>query len=334
MEQLWYGGSRLSWLLLPLAWVYGLAVRLRRLAYRHGLLRAVRLPVPVIIIGNITVGGTGKTPVVEWLVRQLKAAGHRPGIVSRGYGGALRGEPVLVTAGSSTEEVGDEPVLLAKRTGVPVCAGADRVSAARQLVERGAGIVVADDGLQHYALQRDLEIAVVDGARGLGNGWLLPAGPLREPAGRLREVDFVLVNNSPGSSPQPGFTLAGNVAINLVSGEHRPLGVFSGQRVWAVAGIGNPQRFYAALRAAGLEPVAVPVADHGTVDLTALNRLQQQPILMTEKDAVKYRCDHANAWYLPVQASISDDTAALIMARVRSLLNGTTSAGTAGGRIG
>jgi tetraacyldisaccharide 4'-kinase len=328
IERLWYDGSRLLWPLWPMSWLFGLAVRIRRAAYRRGWLEVRRLPVPVVVVGNITVGGTGKTPVVEWLVRQLQAGGCRPGIVSRGYGARRRTEPVMVTARSAAEDVGDEPLLLARRTGAPVCVGADRVRAAQRLVAAGANVIVADDGLQHYRLARDLEIIVVDGRRGLGNGRMLPAGPLREPRARLNEAGFVLVNDGVAGDAGAGFSLSGDAAVNLASGETQALSNFAGRQVLAVAGIGNPQRFYAHLRAAGIEAVPVPVADHGCVDLGALARSDARAVLMTEKDAVKYRRgDHPSAWYVPVQVRMPADVATRIMVRVRSLLDVRTTAG-------
>lgn len=321
IERLWYGGSWAALPLVPFSWLFGLAVAARYAAYRHGWIASARLPVPVIVVGNITAGGTGKTPIVEWLVRQLQAAGLRPGIVSRGYGGQPRTKPVLVTRNSSAAEIGDEPLLLARRTGVPVCVCAERVRAAETLIEGGAGVIVADDGLQHYRLARDIEIVVVDGERGFGNGRLLPAGPLREPVTRLTEADLVLVNGGAGQIRGERFVLTGAAAVNIANGETRPLAAFTGQRAWAVAGIGNPQRFVDSLRAAGIEAESVPVADHGTVDLAALHRTRAQPVLMTEKDAVKYRrTDHPSAWMVPVEVQMPPEVGERIIGRIRALV--------------
>lgn len=321
IERLWYGGSWAATLLAPFAWLFALAVVARRAAYRRGWIARVRLLVPVIVVGNITVGGTGKTPVTEWLVRQLQAAGLRPGIVSRGYGGQPQTEPVRVTRNSTAAEVGDEPLLLARRTGVPVCVCVDRVRAAERLVQDGVGVIVADDGLQHYRLARDVEIVVVDGERGFGNARLLPAGPLREPLSRLAEADVVLVNGGGGQVRGERFVLSGSAAVNLANGETRPLASFAGQRAWAVAGIGNPRRFYESLRAAGIEAEPVAVADHGTVDLAALHRTGAQPVLMTEKDAVKYRrTDHPSAWIVPVEVQMPPEVGDRIIGRIRALV--------------
>lgn len=321
LERLWYGRSWLTALLVPASWLFACALRLRRDAYRRGWLKIHRLPVPVVVVGNITVGGTGKTPVVEWLVKQLQACGCQPGIVSRGYGGRSHAQPLLVEPRSAVAEVGDEPLLLARRTGAPVAVCNDRARAAERLMAAGVRMVVSDDGLQHYGLGRDLEIVVVDGERGFGNGRLLPAGPLREPLARLQEADFVLVNGRCGHVSGVCFSLTGDAAVHLSTGEARALSSFSGARVWAVAGIGNPQRFYAQLQAAGIDPVPVPVPDHGRTDLVALARKDDRPVLMTEKDAVKYRrSEHPSAWYVPVRVDMPADIAARIMTRVRSLL--------------
>jgi tetraacyldisaccharide 4'-kinase len=318
----WYGDSPLGALLAPLAALYAAIVHVRRLAYRRGWLASVRLPVPVIVVGNITAGGTGKTPVVEWLVRRLREAGFRPGIVSRGYGGRVTRRPLRVSPRGDPGESGDEPLLLVRRTGLPVVVCPDRVAAARALIEEGVDVIVSDDGLQHYALQRDAEVAVVDGRRGLGNGRLLPAGPLREPPARLSEVDLVLVNDGafPGATR---FALHGDKAVALRGDQTRNLRDFAGVDVWAVAGVGHPQRFHDALRAAGLRPVPVPVRDHGTTDLGLLRATSPRPILMTEKDAVKYAdCPVADAWYVPVSLQMDADDDASAFGRILARLPG------------
>jgi len=288
LEALWYGRTPLAWLLLPIAGLFGLVVGIRRQAYRVGLLRAHRLPVPVIVVGNITVGGTGKTPVTAWLVELCRAAGYRPGIVSRGYGGRPANTPRLVSPTDEAREVGDEPLLLCQLTGAPVSVHADRVAAGQRLMAEGVNVVIADDGLQHYRLARDLEIVVLDGDRQLGNGLLLPAGPLREPAGRLHDVDLVLVNAGPAGPGQ--FALQSRISrLRTLDGSAvGTLDALRGQRVRAVAGIGNPARFYDQLAAAGIEVLPVPVPDHGHVDLNLLAGESRVPIVMTEKDAVKY----------------------------------------------
>ncbi|MDP2326089.1 MAG: tetraacyldisaccharide 4'-kinase [Gammaproteobacteria bacterium] len=288
LAALWYGRSPLAWLLLPFAGLFRLVIGIRREAYRAGWLRVHRLSVPVIVVGNITVGGTGKTPVTAWLVELCRAAGYRPGIVSRGYGGRPTREPRLVSPADDPREVGDEPLLLRRQTGAPVCVHVDRVAAGRQLAAEGVNVVIADDGLQHYRLHRDLEIVVLDGERQLGNGFMLPAGPLREPAGRLRDADLVLVNAGPAGPGQ--FALQPKIGgLRALDGSAvSTLDALRGQRVRAIAGIGNPARFHSQLAEAGLEVVPVAVPDHGCVDLDALGRESNMPIVMTEKDAVKY----------------------------------------------
>ncbi len=289
LEAVWYGRSPVAWLLAPFAGLFWLGTTVRRRAYRSGWLQSQRLPVPVLVVGNLTVGGTGKTPVTAWLAALCVQSGFHPGIVSRGYGGRPSPEPRLVSPDDDAGDVGDEPLLLRRQTGVPVCVHPDRVAAGRRLVAAGVNVVIADDGLQHYRLQRDLEIAVLDGQRRLGNGFLLPAGPLREPASRLADVDLVLVNGGPAG--------AGEFAIgSAISGLHSldghsqcALRDLRRQSVRMLAGIGNPGRFRAELAAAGLVVEAVPVPDHGRVDLEALCRASAVPIVMTEKDAVKYR---------------------------------------------
>ncbi len=290
--RLWYGNRWLALPLLPLSLLYGAVVLGRRLAYRTGLRRTARFPVPVIVVGNVTAGGTGKTPLVIWLARHLRARGWRPGIVSRGYGGRARHWPQQVRPDSDPVAVGDEAVLLARRTGCPMCVGPDRVAAVEALLEHtDCNLVLSDDGLQHLAMGRDLEIAVVDGSRGLGNGWLLPAGPLREPAGRLRRVD--LVASSGAWRPEvPVLSVSGARVVSLLRGPEagaHALEEAAGERVHAVAGIGNPDRFFDLLRRHGLEVIPHPFPDHHRFRARDLEFSPRLPVLMTEKDAVKCR---------------------------------------------
>jgi len=296
LQSAWYGGGRRHLLLLPLTLLYGLIVSMRRWLYARRLLRSERAAVPVIVIGNLTAGGTGKTPATIWLAEELAARGHSPGIASRGYGGSKAGASMRVDANSDPAVVGDEPVLIARRTGRPVVVDADRTRAAAMLVEDGANLVIADDGLQHYALARDYEICVVDGARGLGNGYLMPAGPLREPVGRLREVDQVLVNGRlPDSgADQPAglqnalpFDLVAADAARLNGSLTRPLDGFSGTTVHGVAAIGNPDRFFDLLRSHRIQVIEHAFPDHARLDPHALDFADGFDVLMTEKDAVK-----------------------------------------------
>lgn len=290
----WYARSVPFWLvlplLLPISAVFGVISAWRRWAYRQGFLRSERLPVPVIVVGNITVGGSGKTPLVIALVEVLRAAGKTPGVISRGYGGQVR-VPTPVTFESRPEDVGDEPVLIARRTACPLWVGRRRAEVGRQLLANHpeVDVLISDDGLQHYALQRDVEIVVLDGARGLGNGFLLPAGPLRETRRRLDDVDAVVVNGA-GLSPLTtgrSFTmqLEGDRFWNLKTPENmQQARAFSGGAVHALAGIGNPSRFFVALRKLGLEHVAHAFPDHYRY---SAEDLPAGTVLMTEKDAVK-----------------------------------------------
>ncbi len=321
LERLWYGprGPRewaLAWALAPLEGLFRAGSALRREAYRRGWRRQVRLPVPVVVVGNLSVGGTGKTPLVAALAGELAAVGRRPGILTRGYGGRAQRWPQAVGPGTDPALVGDEPVLLARRTGLPVAAGPDRAAAARLLLEAGCDLVLADDGLQHLRLARDLEIVVVDGARLLGNGRCLPAGPLREPPARLAGADLVAVLGGlpPGGGGLPAgssfpFSLVGQEAMAVAGeGQARPLAAFRGAPVHAVAGIGHPGRFFAHLHAAGLEVLEHPFPDHHRFRSGELDFGDGLPVLMTEKDAVKCaRLPEARRrpwWFVPVTARL------------------------------
>lgn len=309
LESVWYGGSALRHVLRPVALVFGALAAVRRLAYRRGWLGTARLDVPVVVVGNVTVGGTGKTPALVALAAELGARGLRVGIVTRGYGGRAAGWPQCVTPESDPGAVGDEPVLLARRTGCPVVAGPDRVAAARRLLaDDDIEIIVSDDGLQHYRLGRAFEIAVVDGARGLGNGLLLPAGPLREPAVRLADVDAVIVNGA-------GFDMPGvyrarvdvTRVVALADGRETTLAAFAGSDVHAVAAIGHPERFFATLRAAGLVVHEHALPDHAAVADHVAGIARGARVLMTEKDAVKCaRLERDDVWYVAVEMRIED----------------------------
>jgi tetraacyldisaccharide 4'-kinase len=303
-DRLWYEGHPLGLLLAPLGWLYCAVARLRALAYRRGWLDSVPVGVPVIVVGNLTVGGTGKTPLVIWLCDYLRRRGHRPGIASRGYGGSAAAQPTRVSADADPARVGDEPLLLVRRCRCPVVVGRDRVAAARRLVdELGCDLVISDDGLQHYRLRRDLEILVVDGDRRFGNGRCLPAGPLREPVARARRADLVILNGD-GDGDGPRMRLTPGAAVSLAEPEvTRGLLDFCGSRVTAVAGIGHPQRFFAMLRRIGLDIDARPYPDHHRFSAADVAAWPPGPVLMTEKDAVKcIGLTGADAWYVPVDA--------------------------------
>ena len=304
----WYRGGALAWLLWPASLAFGFVVSCRRLLYRLRILKSTHPGIPVVVVGNITVGGSGKTPLALWIAEFLKARGWAPAIVSRGYGGAVAA-PRAATVLSEPEEVGDEPVVLARRSGCPVWVGAERVEVieALRVQHPEIDVVVLDDGLQHYRLRRDVEIAVVD-SRGFGNGFLLPAGPLREPPRRLRSVDAVVLHKS----PQMGFGKVKTFAMELQGEEaHRmtdarerqPLAAWRGERVHAVAGIGNPSRFFVHVGSRGPKVVPHPFPDHHRFTPEELDFGDAAPVLMTEKDAVKLR-RHARPgwWVLPVSA--------------------------------
>ncbi|RPJ45425.1 MAG: tetraacyldisaccharide 4'-kinase [Betaproteobacteria bacterium] len=282
-------------LLLPVAMLFAAVAALRRGAYRCGLLRGQRIGVPVIVVGNITVGGTGKTPLTLWLAHFLQQQGWHPGIISRGYG-AARTDSRAVPVNGAARDFGDEPCLLARRAGCPVWVGADRAATARALLvaQPKTDVIISDDGLQHYRLARDFEIALIDGARGLGNGWPLPAGPLREPASRLATVDAVVINGEDtcGITQQHAqatiMRLAGNQFRKLLNPAHAAdAAQFRGQRVHAVAGIGNPQRFFAHLRQLGLDCIPHAFPDHHIFRPQDVDFPDAHSIVMTQKDAVK-----------------------------------------------
>lgn len=323
IEKIWSGRSKLYLLLLPLSFLYGAVSGLRRWLFRCGLKKSRRMPVPVVVVGNLTAGGNGKTPVVIWLTEQLLARGYRPGVVSRGYGGKSDHYPLLITGETTTAQAGDEPVLIARRTGVPVAVAPDRAAAVDTILQHSpVDVIITDDGLQHYALERDMEIVVIDGERRFGNGWWLPAGPMRERAGRLKQVDAVIVN---GGTAQPGETamqLVPGEAVNLSDGRRKPVTEL-GECV-AMAGIGHPPRFFATLNSLGVTPVhCVAFPDHQSYSPEQLSALIKpgQSLLMTEKDAVKcFAFSETDWWYLPVSAAVSAESANLILDKVIFLI--------------
>jgi tetraacyldisaccharide 4'-kinase len=295
----WRRRGVLAWLLWPASLVFGAIAFLRRVFTRRR-----RAGLPVIVVGNLTVGGSGKTPLVLWIAEHLRSKGWRPAIVSRGYPATIA-VPKAVTVISEPGEVGDEPVLLARRSGCPVWVGADRLAAIRALRDAHpeVDVLVLDDGLQHYRLARDLEIAVVD-ARGFGNGFLLPAGPLREPRRRLRSVDAVV---SHGAALE-GYAMAleGAELHRMTDArDRRPAAAFAGQKVHAVAGIGDPNRFFLHLARLGLKPLPHPFPDHHPFRPEELEFGDDAPVMLTEKDAVKLRgVARPHWWVLPVTAKV------------------------------
>ena len=335
---MWYSRSAPIWL-IPLSLLYGVLMSVRSLLYRLGLRHRIKVGVPVVVVGNLTVGGTGKTPLVAWLSSHLAACGMRVAIVSRGYGGRARGV-TRVTVHSRASEVGDEPLLLARRAAATVFIGKDRVAAAQEAVKDGADIVVCDDGLQHLALVRHCEIVVIDGQRGFGNGCLLPRGPLRESPRRLRRVNAVVVNGTITAAEfkLPNFVTGTHFVMQMRPGDARPvagsgalrsLSSFRGTGVHAVAAIGNPQRFFDMLRNAGLTVYEHPFPDHHPFKSGDLNFGDSMPVLMTEKDAVKCAAfADERCWYVPVTAEFSEDEASalidLVLARIKAFKTGGT----------
>jgi tetraacyldisaccharide 4'-kinase len=324
IERMWYGSARggpgaiamrlLVSLLIPLSWLFQFIAARRRAHYQRELAAGSlwRPSVPVIVVGNISVGGTGKTPVVIAVIEQLRALGYHPGVVSRGYGGKPGELPLSVNSSTAAAQCGDEPLLIHARTGCPVVVDPDRSAAVRHLLANtDIDIVVSDDGLQHYRLYRDIELAIVDGQRGLGNGYCLPAGPLREPPARLAQVDAVLLNGGsalPQAPAAQGFTLRPTQFVNVSSGETRTLDGFAqGQLVHAVAGIGNPARFFETLSVLGLAVDGHAFPDHHHYSESDIDFDDDRLVVMTEKDAVKCRAFAVeHHWYLRVDAQLPE----------------------------
>lgn len=323
IDRIWSGKSPLYLLLLPLAWLYGLISTLIRFSYKAGLKKSWRAPVPVVVVGNLTAGGNGKTPVVIWLVETLQQHGFRVGVVSRGYGGKAENYPLLLCEETSTAQAGDEPVLIFQRTGAPVAVSPVRSDAVKALLaSHELDVIITDDGLQHYALARDVEIVVVDGIRRFGNGHWLPAGPMRERRSRLRSVDAVITNGGTAQSGELAMILQPGKAINLLTGEQRD--PTSLQNVVAMAGIGHPPRFFATLKQLNVNvQKEVAFSDHQSYTLDKLSGVSQsgQALLMTEKDAVKCRSfAQPDWWYLPVDAKIEGVLAEKLLQKISDLI--------------
>ena len=316
MQHIWYEDSLVYWIFLPLSWLFAGLISARKIIFERGILRSFTIKVPVVVVGNITVGGTGKTPVVIWLAQQLKQRGMQPGIVSRGYGGSVGQEPMRVNSDSDPNIVGDEAVLLAQRSACPVIVHPNRVRAAQELSGLGIDVIIADDGLQHYRLARQFEIAVIDGMRGFGNGKLFPAGPLREPVSRLESVDHTLVNKSimcsesaisdlPTGFFVSDFYLKGTIVRSLNKREETPLTKFAGRKVHAVAALGNPSRFFRFLESHGLQVIEHAFPDHSRLTEKDLRYDDEFDVLMTEKDAVKCSgLSTERCWYVPVEVEV------------------------------
>lgn len=309
----WYGQRRWTLLLLPVMWLFILLAAVRR----YWVLRYLQksFVTPVIVVGNISVGGTGKTPLLISLVSYLQQQGYTPGVISRGYSSAAPHYPYLLDATSTAVQAGDEPLAIFQRTGCKVCVGADRIASARLLEDEGCDVLLSDDGLQHYRLGRAIEIAVIDGQRGVGNGFRLPVGPLRESVSRLKTVDWVVVNSPTDNFQLPQLPelfyipmqIKPAALINMQSGQPVAIATFNEQRVHAVAGIGNPERFYQTLDQCSLKPIAHRFPDHHIYTATDFNFDEHLPVVMTEKDAVKCRTfAQADWYYLPVTAELPE----------------------------
>lgn len=316
----WYHSSltSISILLLPLTWIFHLIVMIRHFLYRIGVFKTTYFSVPVIVVGNIAVGGTGKTPLVIWLANFLKSKGLQPGIVSRGIGGKQHTLPYWVEKHSAPALVGDEALLLTRRTGCALVVCIDRVAAVKELLAKtNCNVVISDDGLQHYRLGRSVEIAVIDGQRGLGNQQLLPAGPLREPPQRLKQVNWI-VRQGEALQDEFAMQLHGEYLSSLhFSSIQQPLKHWRGKTVHAVAGIGHPERFFSMLERIGLTVIRHRFPDHYLYRIKDFKFSDSLPIIMTEKDAVK--CEEfadERFWYVPVDAIIDEALGEAILLKI------------------
>ena len=307
IEDIWYGKHPLSIVLAPLGWCYQLLMILRRLLYQSSILATKRLNIPVIVVGNIVAGGTGKTPLVIWLVAYLKEKGFQPGIVSRGYKSKIKQWPQQVRKDSNVDLFGDEPVLLARRANCPVAIAPNRYIAAEALIENEqVDIIICDDGLQHYALQRDIEIVVIDGIRRHGNGRCFPAGPLREPVSRLKNVDMIVCNNGAVQGEFEMEYVPQQLCSVLDENKRRDIDHFCNQAIHAIAGVGNPARFFSSLRGKGIRTIEHEFPDHHQFKAEDIFFDDGFPVVMTEKDAVK--CTEFASeihWLLPINVKMT-----------------------------
>lgn len=308
LDYYWYSINFVSLLLLPLSGLFCSVSFIRSKLYDFGILKSYRAPLPVVVIGNITVGGTGKTPLIIELVKQLQAGGRKPGVISRGYGGNATSWPQIVNTDTNAAKVGDEPQFIYQRTRCPLVVGPDRKQDIELLIKQfDCDIVLSDDGLQHYALQRDIEVVVVDASRQFGNGFCIPSGPLRETVSRLQKVDMVLLNG--GGELQNSFSIQTSQCSFVGQGSIEKVNIsdFSGKIVHAVAGIGNPQRFFSMLENLGIEVIPHAYADHYNYKESDFIFMDNLPVLMTEKDAIK--CNEFklnNHWSVPIDIVLSE----------------------------
>jgi tetraacyldisaccharide 4'-kinase len=336
IEKVWFKKHQAKYwlipLLLPLTGLFYLISTIRRLLFRLRVLKSYKVQVPVIVVGNISVGGNGKTPVVIYLVELLNKLGVKPGVISRGYGGNAEHYPYLLDENSTTQQAGDEPILIYQRCGVPVVVGSDRVANTQKLIKQGCNIIISDDGLQHYRLQRDMELVIVDAKRLFGNGLLLPAGPLREGVWRLQKADLVIYNgnkvdNTGACAAQSLLmNLAGHELIQVKTGEKITLSTFIQQwhTVNAIAGIGEPLRFFETLEALGFDlEKQQGFIDHKDFVMNDFDQFTADvPLLMTEKDAVKCRLfAQENWWYLPVSAQFSEQDEQILLHCLKTKLS-------------
>lgn len=318
LSESWYKPHAIRWLLSPLSALYRLVSVIRKQCYFLGLFKQHHMPVPVIIVGNISVGGTGKTPFVIYLVQCLQQQGFKPGVISRGYGGHSDNYPITVSSYSDPAIVGDEPVIIARQTNCPVVVSPQRIAAAKFLLEQhGCDLIISDDGLQHYALARDIEIVIVDAQRQFGNQYCLPAGPLREPLSRLKNVDFIVYNGGDNDTAF-NMTLSVSNAINLLDFNiTNSITDFQGQELHAIAGIGNPTRFFNQLAQLDINIIPHAFDDHHVFEKQDLEYYDNKTILMTEKDAVK--CQYFatnNMWFIPVETTVSGNLDQLIIQKL------------------
>ncbi|ARP38710.1 tetraacyldisaccharide 4'-kinase [Vibrio syngnathi] len=326
IEKIWFNNHPLKYFLWPLLWPLSLLFKMisgqRRDAYLSGKKETYRPPLPVIVVGNITAGGNGKTPVVIWLVEMLQAHGFKPGVVSRGYGAKAPNYPLVLDENTPAEHSGDEPRLIRKRTGAPVAVDPVRANAVKALLSEGVNVIITDDGLQHYALERDIEFAVIDGARRFGSECLIPLGPLREPISRLDDVDFLVNNGGKAHGREFSMSLLPSQAVNLKTGQKTSVAEL--QKLVAFAGIGHPPRFFKTLEDLDGDVVYTQgFADHQDFDKDELHALAKKGMnmIMTEKDAVKceeYAQD--NWWYLPVSAQFNEDSQQQILKRIKEVM--------------
>jgi len=319
----WYQDNFIGLCFLPLSMVFNDIVRFRRYLYRVGIKKNFKLPVPVVIVGNITVGGTGKTPLTIFLAELLKHSGYLPGIICRGYGGEAEHWPQQVTVSSDPKQIGDEALLIAQRTGCPVAVGPDRVAAAKLVLDQSdCNVIISDDGLQHYSLARDIEIIVIDGERRFGNGYCLPSGPLRESVSRIIEVDFLVCNGANPEENEYPMTVEGSKAVNLLTGEKKALDHFK-KTCDAVAGMGNPQRFFSLLDDVKISYNAHVFPDHHDFQEADLQFAEDRDVLMTEKDAVKCaRFAKSNHWFIPVEAKLPDIFTEKLLKKLKEKIDG------------